>query len=163
MTEDLSVSRPAASKIGRPVRPPFAWPALGAVAVTVGAVLVAGSGGYGYHRDELYFLRAGNQLAFGYVDQPPLTPVLARLASEVFGDSLIGLRLASAMAAGLVVLCAGLLAREFGGGRGAQALAGAGMAVCGADAWGPGGRRTAAGLAVTRDALRSAPTGANPK
>ncbi len=46
----------------------------------------------------------------------------------MFGDSLVGLRLVSAVAAGLVVLCTGLLAREFGGGRGAQVLAAAGMA-----------------------------------
>jgi 4-amino-4-deoxy-L-arabinose transferase-like glycosyltransferase len=95
-----------------------AWSALGGVATVVVAVLVAVSGRYGYHRDEFYFLRAGDELAFGYVDQPPLTPVLARVASEVFGDSLVGLRLASAVAAGLVVVCTGLLAREFGGGRG---------------------------------------------
>jgi 4-amino-4-deoxy-L-arabinose transferase-like glycosyltransferase len=106
-----------------------AWSALGGVATVVVAVLVAVSGRYGYHRDELYFLRAGDELAFGYVDQPPLTPVLARVASEVFGDSLVGLRLASAVAAGLVVVCTGLLAREFGGGRGPQAFAAAGMAV----------------------------------
>ncbi|MGH3787717.1 MAG: glycosyltransferase family 39 protein [Pseudonocardiaceae bacterium] len=97
--------------------------------MVVSAVLVLVSGRYGYHRDELYFLRAGDELAFGYVDQPPLTPLLARAASEVFGDSLVGLRLVSALAAGLVVLCTGLLAREFGGGHGAQILAAACMAV----------------------------------
>jgi len=93
------------------------------------AVLVAVGGRYGYHRDELYFLRAGQELAFGYVDQPPLTPLLARVATELFGGSLVGLRLSSAVAAGLVVLLTGLIAREFGGGRGAQALAAGCMAV----------------------------------
>lgn len=112
-----------------PVRAAIAWPAIGGLALVVSAVLVATSGRYGYHRDELYFMRAAQELASGYVDQPPLTPLLARVATEVFGDSLVGLRLASAVAAGLVVSCTGLLTREFGGGRGAQALAASAMAV----------------------------------
>lgn len=108
---------------------PVAWPLLVGAAAGIAGVLVAVSGRYGYHRDELYFLRAGNELAFGYVDQPPLTPLLARLASELFGGSLVGLRLVSAVAAGLVVLCTGLLAREFGARRGGQGLAAACTAV----------------------------------
>jgi len=99
------------------------------MAGVVVAVLVLTSGGYGYHRDELYFLRAGRELAFGYVDQPPLTPLVASAASELFGESLVGLRLASALAAGMVVLLTGLLARELGAGRAAQVLAAACMGV----------------------------------
>ncbi|MBA2574736.1 MAG: glycosyltransferase family 39 protein [Nocardioidaceae bacterium] len=87
------------------------------------------SGRYGYHRDELYFLQAGQHLAFGYLDQPPLTPLLARAALELFGDSLVGLRLASALTAGVVVLVTGLIAREFGGGRNSQVLAAGCIAV----------------------------------
>lgn len=101
------------------------WPGVGGTGAVALAALLATAGRYGYHRDELYFLRAGRELAFGYVDQPPLTPLLARVATALFGDSLVGLRVASAIAAALVVVCAGLLAREFGGGRGAQLLAAA--------------------------------------
>ncbi len=108
---------------------PVAWTGLAAVAGAIAAVLVATSGRYGYHRDELYFLRAGRELAFGYVDQPPFTPLVARLATELFGNSLVGLRLISAVTIGLGVLCTGLLAREFGAGRTGQVLAGACVAV----------------------------------
>jgi 4-amino-4-deoxy-L-arabinose transferase-like glycosyltransferase len=99
------------------------------VASAVTVALVAVSPGYGYHRDELYFRTAGRHLDWGYPDQPPITPLLARAASELFGDSLVGLRAASAVAAGLVVLLCGLITRELGGDRAAQALAAGCMAV----------------------------------
>ena len=85
-------------------------------------VLVALSGGYGYHRDELYFLVAGAHPAWGYPDQPPLTPLLAR-ATTLLGDSLVALRLPSAFAIAAVVVLTALLAREFGARPGAQVLA----------------------------------------
>jgi 4-amino-4-deoxy-L-arabinose transferase-like glycosyltransferase len=108
-------------------RPPMAWRAVGAVAGLIAAVLVATSGGYGYHRDELYFRLLGQEPAWGYVDQPPATPLLARLMTELFGDHLWALRLPGAVAvAGAAVLTA-LLARDLGGGRGAQVLAAAGV------------------------------------
>lgn len=108
---------------------PIAWRALIPIAAAVTATLIAVSGRYGYHRDELYFLQAGQHPAFGYRDQPPLTPLLARAATELFGDSLVGLRLISALAAGLVVLLCGLISRELGCGRGPQALAAACIGV----------------------------------
>lgn len=67
-------------------------------------------------------------MGWGYPDQPPLTPLLARLVSAAAGDSL-ALRAPSAVAALLVVLLTGLLARELGGGRAAQLLAAVCMAV----------------------------------
>ncbi|HUY52786.1 MAG TPA: hypothetical protein VMV92_44985 [Streptosporangiaceae bacterium] len=51
------------------------------VAVALGAVLVSVSDRYGYHRDELYFLACGRRLAWGYPDQPPLVPLIARGAA----------------------------------------------------------------------------------
>lgn len=61
------------------------WRGLGAVAGRVTLLLLVTAGGYGYHRDELYFLRAGSEPAFGYTDQPPLTPLLAHALDAVFG------------------------------------------------------------------------------
>ena len=54
------------------------WLGIAIIAVAAFAVEMAVSARYGYVRDELYFLSAGRHLAFGYVDQPPLTPLLAR-------------------------------------------------------------------------------------
>jgi 4-amino-4-deoxy-L-arabinose transferase-like glycosyltransferase len=94
---------------------------LAAVAVTL--VLAAFASGYGYHRDELYFLAAGQHLDWGYADQGPVTPLIARAMSELAPDSLTVLRLPSALAAGITVLLTGLLARELGGRRRAEWIA----------------------------------------
>ncbi|MEV6430675.1 glycosyltransferase family 39 protein [Nocardia sp. NPDC051463] len=99
------------------------------VAGLFAALLLAFAARYGYHRDELYFLAAGRRLDGGYPDQPPLTPLLARTVSAIDPDSLLLLRLPSILVATFIVVCAGLMAREFGGGRGAQALASASVAA----------------------------------
>jgi 4-amino-4-deoxy-L-arabinose transferase-like glycosyltransferase len=113
---------------------PRAAPALArrpllAVAGAVAVLLVATSARYGYHRDELYFIVAGQHPDWGYPDQPPLTPVLARLFDLVGGGSLVVLRLPSALAAAATVLLAGLIARELGGRARAQLIAAACTAV----------------------------------
>jgi 4-amino-4-deoxy-L-arabinose transferase-like glycosyltransferase len=94
------------------------------VAGVVFVILMAFSARYGFHRDELYFLDCARHLSLSYVDQPIFTPLMARVSLALFGVSLTGLRLWSALAAFGNVVIGGLLAREFGGGRMAQ-LAGA--------------------------------------
>ena len=111
---------------GEPDLPDFAWRPVSAVALALAALLIAFSARYGYHRDELYFLAAGHHLAWGYPDQPPLVPLLARAMSALAPTSLLVLRLPSAVGSGGLVMLAGLTAREFGAERRAQALA----AVC---------------------------------
>jgi 4-amino-4-deoxy-L-arabinose transferase-like glycosyltransferase len=108
--------------------PPFDRRAV-VVASALFAVLMALSPRYGFHRDELYFLDAGRHLQGGYVDQPALTPLLARLTLTLFGVSLPGLRLWPALAAFATVVVGALTARELGGGRRAQLLAALGTAT----------------------------------
>jgi hypothetical protein len=96
---------------------------------SVFVLLVAVSGRYGYHRDELYFLAAGHHLAWGYPDQPPFVPALARVMSAIAPGSLPVLRLPSALAAAADVLLTARLAREFGASRGGQTLAAFAMAT----------------------------------
>jgi 4-amino-4-deoxy-L-arabinose transferase-like glycosyltransferase len=93
------------------------------IAGGVTAVLVAFASGYGYHRDELYFIAAGRHLDWAYADQGPVVPLLARAMTEIAPDSLTVLRLPSALAAGATVLLTALLARELGGSRRAELLA----------------------------------------
>jgi hypothetical protein len=86
-------------------------------------VHVLGNAHYGFFRDELYFIMCGRRPDWGYVDQPPVVPLLAA-ATQMFGHSLFLLRVVPALfaAAGAFTTC--LLAAEFGGGRFAQAFAG---------------------------------------
>ncbi len=102
---------------------------LATIAVAVGALLIAFAGGYGYHRDELYFLAAGHHLAWAYPDQGLLTPLIARAMDGLAPGSLTLLRLPSALMAAGTVFTTGLTAYELGGGRRAQLIACACAAV----------------------------------
>ena len=73
------------------------------------------NGRYGYFRDELYYIACGRHLAFGYVDQPPLSILLLRLSELLLGDSLFAIRLFPALAGAAIVAFTGIIARELGG------------------------------------------------
>ncbi len=93
------------------------------IAVAFVAFELALSARYGFHRDELYFLACARHLDWGYVDQPPLVPVVAWVATHLFGTSPTVIRLFPALAGGATVVITALMARELGGGRKAQAIA----------------------------------------
>lgn len=80
--------------------------------------------GYGIFRDELYFIICGRHPAFGYVDQPPLIPLLAAGSYGLFGNFLVGFRLIPALALSATVGLTAEFTRLIGGGRFAQWLAG---------------------------------------
>jgi Dolichyl-phosphate-mannose-protein mannosyltransferase len=98
--------------------PGLAW-LIGAIFV---AVELAVSGRYGFQQDELYFLVAGHHLAFGYVDQPPLAPLLTRI-TDVLGVTPTAIRIIPALAGGAIVIMAARLAALFGAGRLGRVLA----------------------------------------
>jgi hypothetical protein len=103
--------------------PAIRWRVLVGVGGALAVVLVSLGGRYGYYRDELYYVLCGRHPAWGYPDQPPLTPVLARLTTEIGNGSLTIFRLPCAVAMVTVAVVAGLIARELGGERFAQLLA----------------------------------------
>ncbi len=116
---------------GTPASQPLASLPVLAIAAVVVTVLLLVAGQYGFHRDELYFLVASRHLDFGYVDQPPLTPLLTGLQAGLFGTSPAAIRVLPAVAIGAVVVLAAVMARLFGGGRSAQVLAAAMVATGG--------------------------------
>jgi Dolichyl-phosphate-mannose-protein mannosyltransferase len=81
------------------------------------------NGAYGLHTDELYYILSGRHLAFGYVDFPPVTPILARLDTAIFGISPWTLRLFPALTGAGMVILSGLCALELGGSRRVAILA----------------------------------------
>jgi 4-amino-4-deoxy-L-arabinose transferase-like glycosyltransferase len=91
-------------------------------AALVFIVHLVGNPHYGFFRDELYFIMCGFHPQFGYVDQPPLVPLLAA-ATQLFGHSLVLLRAVPAFFAGAGVYATCLLVEELGGGAFAQVLA----------------------------------------
>src|SRR5436190_19836024 len=77
---------------------------------------------YGYFRDEFDYIICGRHLAWGYVDQPPLVPVLSRIFLAIFGDSLRAVRLMPILAISLTIILSGMIARELDGKRFAVVL-----------------------------------------
>lgn len=78
---------------------------------------------YGFFTDELYFIACSRRLAFGYVDQPPLSIALLAASRWLLGDSVLAVRVLPALATAGTVLSAGLVARELGGSLRAMVLA----------------------------------------
>ncbi len=117
---DLNVAPPVPSG---PDLPRYAWRPVAAVAIVVGALLAVTANGYGYHRDELYFRMLAAHPAWGYVDEPPMTPMLVRASTALFGDSLWALRVPAILFAVATVMLVALVCRELGGNRLAQVLA----------------------------------------
>lgn len=80
------------------------------------------NGQYGFHRDELVTLDDARHMEWGFVAYPPLTPAMGRIALELFGNSLFGIRVLPTIALAIAVFIAGLIARELGGSRRSQVL-----------------------------------------
>src|SRR6516225_4689323 len=116
---------PAARRGGTP------WLGIAIIAVAAFVAEMAVSARYGYVRDELYFLSAGQHLAFGNVDQPPLTPLLARVSAMATGHTLVGLRLVPALGLAALVVATAAMSRQLGAGRAGQILAALAAATCG--------------------------------
>lgn len=78
---------------------------------------------YGYFIDEFYYIACANNPSFGYVDHPPLAPLVLAVFQFIFGTSLYAIRFLPALAAASAVFFTGILTKEIGGGKFAQFFA----------------------------------------
>ena len=102
------------------------------LAIQIAGNVLAQHAGYGIFRDEMYYLICGRHLAFGYVDQPPMVALQARLTELLFGyDHMWSLRLLSALAGAVKVFLTGAIVWAMGGSRRAAALAMLAVTVAG--------------------------------
>ena len=135
-TPGAAASQPPAIASGQPAataarhgRAPRLWIAV--IAAAAFGIEMAVSARYGYHRDELYFLQAGQHPALGYVDQPALTPLAARAMAAATANTLAGLRLLPALLLAALVVLAAAMSRLLGAGRTGQVVAALATAACG--------------------------------
>lgn len=101
------------------------------IAAAMATLLLALASAYGFHRDELYFIVAGRHPDFGYVDQPPLTPLLSAGVAGLLGVTPLAVRLVPALTAAVVVVLAADMARCLGASRSGQVLAALVLAISG--------------------------------
>jgi dolichyl-phosphate-mannose-protein mannosyltransferase len=95
----------------------------GSAAATVIALHLATNGTLGFHTDELYYLDCGRHPALGYVDFPPLVPLLARLETGLLGVTPWTLRLLPSLLSGVLVALCGAYVRRLGGSLRLQGIA----------------------------------------
>jgi hypothetical protein len=95
----------------------------GGAAVIVLVVHLATNGTLGFHTDELYYIDSGRHPALGYVDFPPIVPLLARLETDLLGATPWNLRLLPTLLGAFMVALSGAYVRRLGGSLRLQALA----------------------------------------
>ena len=105
------------------MRAPVPWKWVGLFALLKLAATLPFANRYGWHGDELYFVAASRHLDFGYVDFPPIVPLIAGADQAVAPGSLVALRLAAALGGVAVLVLTALIARELGATTRAQAWA----------------------------------------
>ena len=93
-------------------------------------VLLAATGIFDhFFRDEFYYLACSHRLAWGYVDQPPLSIAILWLIRHLAGDSLVVLRISAAAAAAASIWITGSIAHRLGAGVYGEAMAMAAAAI----------------------------------
>jgi hypothetical protein len=76
---------------------------------------------YGFHRDEYLYLDEGMHLSWGFMEVPPITPFMGRIALLLGGDIQL-VRFFPALIGAITIFLLGKMIKEMGGDRWAQIL-----------------------------------------
>jgi len=79
----------------------------GGAAVVVLLVHLATNGNLGFHTDEFYYIDCSRHPALGYVDFPPIVPLLAGLETDLPGATPWALRLRPTLLGAFMVVLSG--------------------------------------------------------
>ncbi|WP_227982454.1 ArnT family glycosyltransferase [Nocardia spumae] len=123
MTEVLDSDAETRGAATPEVVPALAWAVVVPIAAVGGAAVSFAASKYGYFGDELYFLAAGRRPSWGYADQGPVLPLLARTMDVLVPDSYPALRWPAVLITVAAIVLSAMIAREFGGERAGQAIA----------------------------------------
>ncbi|MFK8104919.1 MAG: glycosyltransferase family 39 protein [Saprospiraceae bacterium] len=77
---------------------------------------------YGFHRDEYLYLNQGDHLGWGFMEVPPMTPFIGKIAS-LLGGSIFMTRFFPALLGAITIVLVGLLVKSLGGKKWAIILA----------------------------------------
>lgn len=105
-----NVSGAARSLVNYFRKDPWIW----VTVLIIGLLRIVLAGRYDAFRNELYFIVCGRHPDFGFVDQPPLVPLLAAM-TQLLGDSVWLLRLPAVIAAVALVPLTGAFSKLLGG------------------------------------------------
>lgn len=99
------------------------WRSLSILAIIKLVLHLLGQRSYGLHRDEYLYLAEGDHLAWGFLEVPPLTPALGKLARIFLGDTMFAVRLLPALVGVASIFIIAEIVRILGGKKQAQLVA----------------------------------------
>ncbi len=104
------------------------WPIIILALLNIALHLV-GTNNLEYHRDELLYFSLGLHPSAGYATVPPLIGWVAFLMQNLFGYSVLAVRLFPALLSGAMILLVASMARELGGSKYAAFLSALGLSI----------------------------------
>lgn len=90
------------------------WLLIGFFGLLKFAIHLTGIANYGLHADELYYISLSEHFAWGFLDISPFVTWMAKIASALFGSSVIAWRIIPCIFAAATVMLTGLMAHYLG-------------------------------------------------
>lgn len=79
---------------------------------------------YGLHRDEYLYISESEHLSWGYMEVPPMIALIGKIATGLLGNTVFAVRFFPAVIGAVSIILVGVMARDLGGKKWAQFIAG---------------------------------------